>query len=43
MVRQGLPMEAHVMPYFIEDRLPAQGQLSYLDHMVQLQKSVMAK
>lgn len=43
MVRQGLPMEAHVMPYFVEDRMPSAGSQGYLDYMVQLQKLVMAK
>lgn len=43
MVRQGMPMEAYVMPYFIEDRMPSSGSQGYMDFMVQLQKSVMAK
>lgn len=40
MVRQGSPMEAHVMPYFVEDRQAAAGGLGYLDFMVSLQKGV---
>lgn len=42
VVKQGSPMEAHVMPFFIEDRLQAVGALGYLDWMVQLQKQVMS-
>lgn len=41
VVRQGTPMEAHVMPFFVEDRLQAIGAIGYLDWMIQLQKSVM--
>lgn len=40
VVRQGSPMEAHVMPYFVEDRQAAAGGLGYLDFMVSLQKGV---
>lgn len=43
VVVQGSPMEAHVMPYFIEDRLAAAGGLpGYLEWMMGLQKQVMA-
>ena len=43
MVRQGHPLEAHVLPYLVEDRQAAAGSLGYLDFMLQLQKMVMAK
>ena len=43
VVRQGTPLEAHVVPYFVEDRAAAAGSLGYLDWMLQLQKGVMAK
>lgn len=43
VVRQGQPMEAHLMPYLVEDRQAAAGSLGYLDFMLQLQKMVMAK
>lgn len=44
VVRQGTPLEAHVMPYFIEDRMGAGGNLpGYLDWMMTVQKQVMAK
>ena len=44
VVVQGTPMEAHVMPYFIEDRMSIAGGLpGYLDWMMQLQKQVVAK
>ena len=36
-------MEAHLMPYLVEDRGAAPGSLAYLEHMLQLQKMVMAK
>lgn len=45
VVRQGSPLEAHVMPYFVEDRAGAGagGLPGYLDWMLGLQKAVMAK
>ena len=45
VVRQGTPLEAHVMPYFVEDRAGAGGGglPGYLDWMMGLQKAVMAK
>jgi protein transport protein SEC24 len=43
VVRQGTPMEAHLMPLLVEDRGPAQGSQSYLEFMLQLQKMLMAK
>ena len=43
VVRQGHPLEAHVLPYLVEDRQAAAGSLGYLDFMLQLQKMVMAK
>lgn len=36
-------MEAHVMPFLVEDRLAAAGSMGYLDFMLQLQKQLMAK
>ncbi len=42
VVKQGTPMEAHVMPYFIEDRLGPSGMASYLEWMTVLQKGLMA-
>lgn len=42
VVRQGTPLEAHVMPYFIEDRMGASGLPSYLDWMTIIQKGLMA-
>eukprot|EP00889_Picochlorum_renovo_P008544 jgi/Picre1/35574/NNA_003035.t1 len=42
VIRQGTPMEAHVMPFFIEDRMGASGQPSYLDWMTIVQKGLMA-
>ena len=36
MVRQGTPMEAHLMPYLVEDRQAAAGSLGYLDFMLQV-------
>ena len=41
VVRQGSPAEAHVMPYFVEDRGP--GTPSYADFAASLQKTVLAK
>jgi protein transport protein SEC24 len=41
IVRQGTPLEAHVVPYFIEDR--SHGQLSYADWVMALHKAVMSK
>lgn len=35
MVRQGTPMEAHLMPYLVEDRQAGAGSQSYLDYMMQ--------
>ena len=43
VVRQGTPLEAHVMPYFVEDRMGTSGLPSYLDWMTMVQKSLMAK
>ncbi len=42
VVRQGTPLEAHVMPYFVEDRMGPSGQPSYLDWMSMVQKGLMA-
>ena len=42
VVRQGTPMEAHVMPYFVEDRMGSSGLPSYLDWMTIVQKGLMA-
>ena len=42
-IRQGTPLEAHLMPYLVEDRQTAAGSLGYLDFMLQLQKQLMAK
>lgn len=36
VVRQGTPMEAHLMPYLVEDRQAAAGSLGYLDFMLQV-------
>lgn len=41
VVRQGSPAEAHVLPYFVEDRGP--GMPSYADFAASLQKTVLAK
>jgi hypothetical protein len=38
-VRQGTPLEAHVVPLFVEDR--SQGQLGYADFLQQLHNKVM--
>ena len=46
VVRQGSPMEAHVMPYFVEDaRGPGAGGPApgYLDWMNSLQRMVQSK
>lgn len=44
VVRQGTPMEAHVMPYFIEDRMTiGSGLPGYLEWMMGLQKQITAK
>lgn len=43
VVRQGTPMEAHLMPYLVEDRQAAAGSMGYLDYMMQVQKMLMAK
>ena len=43
VVRQGTPLEAHVMPYFVEDRMGSSGLPSYLDWMSLVQKDLMAK
>lgn len=40
-VRQGTPVEAHVLPMFVEDR--AQGQFGYGDFLLQLHRGVMNK
>jgi protein transport protein SEC24 len=40
-VRQGTPLEAHVLPLFVEDR--AQGQFGYSDFLLQLHRGVMNK
>lgn len=40
-VRQGTPVEAHVLPMFVEDR--AQGQFGYGDFLHQLHRGVMNK
>lgn len=40
-LRQGTPLEAHVMPLFVEDR--AHGLLGYGDFLVQLHRGVMNK
>jgi len=36
-------MEAHLMPYLVEDRGATAGSMGYLEFMLQLQKMVMAK
>jgi protein transport protein SEC24 len=41
VVRQGTPLEAHVVPYFVEDR--SHGQLSYADWVMALHKAVLNK
>ena len=43
VIRQGSPMEAHVMPYLVEDRQATAGSMGYMDYMLQLQKMLMAK
>ena len=43
VVRQGTPLEAHVVPYFVEDRMGTTGLPSYLDWMTLIQKTVMSK
>lgn len=43
VIRQGSPMEAHLMPYLVEDRGAAPGSLGHLEYMLQLQKMVMSK
>lgn len=40
-VRQGTPLEAHVLPLFVEDR--SQGQFGYSDFLQQLHRGVMNK
>eukprot|EP00877_Chromochloris_zofingiensis_P002473 jgi/Chrzof1/12226/Cz06g26070.t1 len=40
-VRQGTPMEAHVVPLFVEDR--THGQMAYLDFLQAVHKQVMNK
>lgn len=40
-VKQGTPLEAHVLPLFVEDR--AAGQLGYGDLLHQLHRGVMSK
>jgi hypothetical protein len=40
-VRQGTPLEAHVVPLFVEDR--GQGQQAYADFLQQLHRAVMNK
>lgn len=40
VVRQGSHMEAHVLPYFVEDR--SVGTVSYLDFLQTLHKAVQA-
>ncbi|EFN54134.1 hypothetical protein CHLNCDRAFT_135519 [Chlorella variabilis] len=42
-IRQGTPMEAHLMPFLVEDRQATTGSMAYLDFMLQLQKLLMAK
>lgn len=42
-IRQGTPMEAHVMPFLVEDRQAASGAMGYLDYMQQIQKMLMSK
>lgn len=41
VVRQGSPLEVHVMPYLVEDRMPAVP--SYSDFMMVLHKGVLSK
>ncbi|EFJ52467.1 hypothetical protein VOLCADRAFT_72688 [Volvox carteri f. nagariensis] len=41
VVRQGSGLDAHVLPYFVEDRSPSTQ--SYTEYMVALHKAVMAK
>lgn len=41
VVRQGSPLEPHVLPYLVEDRSPSTQ--SYTDYMVSLHKAVLAK
>lgn len=43
VVRQGTPMEAHLMPFLVEDRQATSGSQAYLDWMMQLQKMLMSK
>jgi protein transport protein SEC24 len=43
VLRQGTPMEAHLMPLLVEDRQAAAGSQGYLDFMLTLQKMLMAK
>jgi hypothetical protein len=38
VLRQGTPMEAHLMPLLVEDRQAAAGSQGYLDFMLTLQK-----
>eukprot|EP00882_Tetradesmus_deserticola_P021074 GHRQ01022796.1.p2 GENE.GHRQ01022796.1~~GHRQ01022796.1.p2 ORF type:complete len:144 (-),score=40.89 GHRQ01022796.1:85-516(-) len=38
VVRQGMPLEAHVVPLFVEDR--SQGQAGYADFLQQLHNQV---
>lgn len=40
-VRQGMPLEAHLLPLFVEDR--AQGQFGFADFLQQLHRGVMNK
>lgn len=40
-VRQGTPLEAHVVPLFVEDR--SQGQFGFGDFLQQLHRGVMNK
>lgn len=41
VVRQGSPLEAAVVPYFVEDR--SVGQLSYSEYLASFHKAVMSK
>lgn len=38
VMRQGTPLEAHLMPFLVEDRQATSGSQGYLDFMLQLQK-----
>ena len=41
VIRQGSPLEVHVLPYFVEDR--SQATPSYADFMLAMHKGVLSK